>query len=214
MYLSKLILNRSRRAMLWSAWPYRVHQRLCMACGNDPRLLFRIEATPDATVILAQTYHEPNWETAFGEFPVLAGEPLVKAVDWPLREGQVLSFRLRANPTKRLCHGHDKDDRPRDNVRVPLYTEEQQRAWLERKGERAGFRPLRVDVRRDARIVETVERRDSRNNGTSRHITLASAQFDGLLAVTDPARLRAALEAGIGSAKGFGFGLLSLGPPR
>jgi len=210
MYLSKLTLNRSRRAMLWSARPYRVHQRLCMACGDDPRLLFRIEATPGGTVILAQTHHMPRWDAAFAEFPVLSGEPLVKEVDWPLREGQVLSFRLRANPTKRLCHGHDGEGRPRNNVRVPLYAEEEQRAWLERKEDAAGFRSLRVDVRREPPPVEAV----SGKGGASHQVKLASAQFDGLLVVTDPVRLRAALAAGIGSAKGFGFGLLSLGPPR
>lgn len=210
MYLSKLILNRSRRAILWSTRPYRVHQRLCMACGDDPRLLFRIEATPDGTVILAQTHHEPDWGAAFGAFPVLAGEPRVKPVDWPLREGQVLSFRLHANPTRRLCHGHDAKGCPRGNVRVPIYAEEEQRDWLARKGETNGFRPLRVDVRRDPLLVETVKR----GRGAGHRITLASTRFDGLLAVADAARLRAALEAGIGSAKAFGYGLLSLGPPR
>ena len=210
MYLSKLILNRSRRAMFWSARPYRVHQRLCMACGDDPRLLFRLEATPDATIILAQTHHEPDWGKAFSAFPVLVEEPRVKLVEWPLREGQVLSFRLHANPTRRLCHGHDQEGRPRDNVRVPLYAEEEQRAWLARKGEGAGFRPLRVDVRRDPPLVETV----AHEPGTTHRLKLASTQFDGLLVVTDPERLRAALEAGIGSAKAFGYGLLSLGPPR
>ena len=37
-------------------------------------------------------------------------------------------------------------------------------------------------------------------------------RFDGLLGVTDPVQFLEALRAGIGSAKGFGFGLLSLAP--
>jgi CRISPR system Cascade subunit CasE len=41
-------------------------------------------------------------------------------------------------------------------------------------------------------------------------LTHHAVRFDGLLVVTDPERLRHALRAGIGSAKGFGFGLLSL----
>jgi len=36
-------------------------------------------------------------------------------------------------------------------------------------------------------------------------------QYDGLLEVLDPARLNEAVANGIGSGKGFGFGLLSLG---
>ena len=106
MYLSQLILNRSRRATLWSARPYRVHQRLCMACGDDPRLLFRIEATTQGVAIQAQTHHQQDWGAAFDAFPVLAWSHASSR--WTaLREGQLLSFRLRANPTKRLCHGRD-----------------------------------------------------------------------------------------------------------
>jgi CRISPR system Cascade subunit CasE len=39
-----------------------------------------------------------------------------------------------------------------------------------------------------------------------------SVQFDGILRVSDPDKLHAAIENGIGSGKGFGFGLLSLAP--
>ncbi len=41
-------------------------------------------------------------------------------------------------------------------------------------------------------------------------------RFDGVLEVTDPAALAAAVRDGLGSAKAFGFGLLSLAaiPPR
>ena len=43
---------------------------------------------------------------------------------------------------------------------------------------------------------------------------MASVQFDGLLRVTDPDRLRETVRKGIGSGKGLGFGLLSLAPAR
>jgi CRISPR system Cascade subunit CasE len=41
-----------------------------------------------------------------------------------------------------------------------------------------------------------------------------SAQFDGILQVVDVDKMHAAIANGIGSAKGFGFGLLSLAPVR
>ena len=44
-------------------------------------------------------------------------------------------------------------------------------------------------------------------------LKLAAVQFDGLLEVAEPDRLRAAVRQGIGSGKGFGFGLLSLAKP-
>lgn len=43
-------------------------------------------------------------------------------------------------------------------------------------------------------------------------VTLTSAVYDGVLAVDDPALLRVALLDGIGRAKGYGFGLLTLVP--
>ena len=41
---------------------------------------------------------------------------------------------------------------------------------------------------------------------------LRSARFDGILEVTDPAAFAATIAAGIGPAKAFGFGLLSVAP--
>ena len=43
-----------------------------------------------------------------------------------------------------------------------------------------------------------------------RKLTLAGASFEGNLAVTDADAFRAALAAGIGPGKAFGFGLLSI----
>ena len=38
--------------------------------------------------------------------------------------------------------------------------------------------------------------------------------FEGVLRVADPAALASAVENGLGSAKGYGFGLLSLARPN
>jgi CRISPR system Cascade subunit CasE len=39
-----------------------------------------------------------------------------------------------------------------------------------------------------------------------------AVEFRGILTVTDPARFRETFARGIGSAKGFGFGMLALAP--
>jgi CRISPR system Cascade subunit CasE len=51
-----------------------------------------------------------------------------------------------------------------------------------------------------------------RDKGITHKLTLLAVQFDGLLQVTDPDHLRESVEGGIGSAKAFGLGLLSLAP--
>ena len=203
MYLSKLTLNTSRRALFWAARPYRVHQRLLMACPEEPRLLYRLEQAEDRNIILVQTQEEPDWEAAFADFPVLAAPPLCKTWEFQPQTGQLLAFRLRANPTarKRLADGSKK--------RVGLKDEEEQMAWLARKGQDAGFRLLHADARQEQAAVD-----DKVAEGRPHHMQWLAVQFDGLLQVTDSQRLHAALSAGIGSGKGFGFGLLSLAPAR
>jgi CRISPR system Cascade subunit CasE len=45
-------------------------------------------------------------------------------------------------------------------------------------------------------------------------MTFGSVLFEGVLQVTDPDGFRETLATGIGSGKAYGFGLLSIAPPR
>lgn len=45
-------------------------------------------------------------------------------------------------------------------------------------------------------------------------VTLTRVTYNGILQVTDPAALRRALTGGIGPAKAYGCGLLTLAPNR
>jgi CRISPR system Cascade subunit CasE len=201
MYLSKLNLNRSRQAVFWAAQPYRIHQRLCLGTPDDPRLLFRLEQSETGSYLLAQTQNEPDWAKAFAGFDVLAGPPLCKSFDWRPQAGQMLTFRLLANPTarKRLDDGSKK--------RVGVMDELEQLAWLARKGEQGGFAVLRCQVR-DLGLIRAAAR------APKSQIELQAVQFEGVLQVRDAEALAHTLAAGIGSAKGLGFGLLSLAPCR
>ena len=206
MYLSRLSLNRNRLAWNWISNPYHIHQRLMMAFDGDPRMLFRPESGPDGSFIIAQSCCAPCWEAAFDGFSVLACAPECKPFDPSFTGGQVFAFRLRANPTAKRTD--PEDDKKK---RVGLYREEEQLAWLARKGEVGGFRLLRAQVRDDGLLRGFIPANESEQEHT---LKLLAVHFDGLLQVTDPEVLRATLQAGIGSAKGFGFGLLSLAPAR
>ena len=214
MYLSRLILNpRNRRVQREVAQPYQMHRSLMRAFPDDlkegdERVLFRLEPGRNgALTLLVQSWTLPDWSwlaepRARGYLlPVGEPNPAVKEFDLQLHKGQTLAFRLRANPTARRTF----DDKKR---RVGLYREEEQQAWLERKGEQGGFRL--VSARTSGQ--DDVGDRIKGNQGTHR-LKLASVQFDGLLQVTDPDLLRQTVRQGIGSAKGFGFGLLSLARP-
>lgn len=217
MYLSRLTLNlRNRRVQREIADPYQMHRSLMRAFpdglgdGAD-RVLFRLESHLRTGVLnlLVQSWNSPDW-TWLAEpgargylLPVGEPNPAIKSFDLDLASGQTLAFRLRANPTvkRKFEDGQHK--------RVGLYREEEQRKWLQRKAEQGGFRLL--SVRTGSR--DTVRGRIHRDD-TTHELRLLSVQFDGLLQVADPNRLRESVQRGIGSGKALGFGLLSLAPPR
>lgn len=217
MYLSRLILNpRNRRVQKEIADRYQLHRSLMTAFpddlgDDDERVLFRVEESHRGRdlALLLQSWTMPDWSWlaepgARGYLlPVSEPNPAVKQFELDLTRGQRLAFRLRANPT---AHRRCSDGVRR---RVGLHDEEDQMDWLARKGERGGFALLAVRSSGQNTVSGCVYR-----NGTSHELTLFSVQFDGLLEVRDPDRVEEAVREGVGSAKAFGFGLLSLGPPR
>jgi CRISPR system Cascade subunit CasE len=215
MYLSRLILNpHHRRVQRDLANPYELHRTLMSAFPADlpdgERVLYRLDTDPRTGVptVLLQSHTAPDWaalQSREGYLlpeprwpPRVSTNPATKSFDLALVAGQVLSFRLRANPTVK-----------RDGSRHGLYKEEDQRAWLARKGRRNGFRVVRVTVIQEGDDVAWRPHR----NGKRRKLTFFAVCFDGLLQVTDPDALWDAVQTGIGPAKSFGFGLLSLAPP-
>ncbi len=218
MYLSRLILNpRSRRVQRELAHPYEMHRsimhafRLDLQAGEE-RVLWRVDEHPRlGLMLLVQSRELPDWawlaEEGARGYLLLADEtnPAVKLFQLQPSVGQLLSFRLRANPTKRL----GKSAEYGKGKRVGIYDEDEQLAWLARKGEQHGFRLLQAQVSRDAQIVnEKAIHRDK----AVHDLKLLSVQFDGVLQVVESSLLHKAVESGIGSGKGFGFGLLSLAP--
>jgi CRISPR system Cascade subunit CasE len=212
MYLSRLMLNpRSRRVQREIAEPYQMHRSLMRSFPDDidrekDRVLFRVDTdlrTGVPTVLLQSTL-EPRWDwlEEEGARRYLLRPPETKTFDLNLAPGQVLAFRLRANPTvKRKCD----DGRRR---RIGLYREEEQQEWLERKAEQGGFRLLSVRAQNAPDVDGWAHHDDAKHR-----LKLFAIQFEGLLQVADPDRLRETVRQGIGSGKGFGFGLLSLARP-
>ncbi|MBI3946599.1 MAG: type I-E CRISPR-associated protein Cas6/Cse3/CasE [Armatimonadetes bacterium] len=199
-YLSRLLLNpRSRQVQAELRDPYQMHRTLSKAFGDADdefaraRCLFRVDnARPFAALsLLSQSLLEPDWERLTVADRYLLAPPEVKAFRLSLRGGECLAFRIHANPTVK-----------RDGKRYGLYREQEQEAWLRRKAEENGFEVLRVLIH-PATIVRSraTEGRDAQ---------LIGVTFEGALRVTDPDALHAAAANGIGSAKAFGFGLLSL----
>jgi len=211
MYLSKLTLNiehpASKRALanyyeahrlLWRGFPDKKD-------GGSPRVLFRVENSPAGypPVVLVQSDLEPSWDPLLRDGVLSSAQ--AKEFSPQFTSGQRLRFRLRANPTKKITkESRSKDGTPRKRKpRVGLFGEEKQTAWLKRKAEAGGFCLLDVAISSHGTVT-------SRKPGWRIPITHHAVTFYGILEVRDPALFTDALRAGIGSAKAFGFGLLSL----
>ncbi len=219
-HLSRLILNpRSKRVRNELADPYEMHRTVMKAfSGNlqdDERILFRVDVPRTGIpTLLVQSKHEPDWEeiTAphkkylLDESYLPFGEEnlALKGIDFSqkLRSGQRLSFRLRANPIKRI-----KESRKR----VGLYKEEEQLAWLKRK----------LSYENAAQLISARVANESDQNGKifiekdkKKRMKFHAVLFEGLLEITEKTEFQKMLEAGIGPGKGLGFGLLSLAPSR
>lgn len=116
------------------------------------------------------------------------------------------AFSLIANPTKKI-RSNATGERTKNGRRMPLTTREELLAWLERKAAASGFAI-------DAEATQTVPRRREyfRKDNPRTQGLHAAVEFRGRLRVTDAVAFRAAVAAGIGSAKAFGFGLIVLAP--
>jgi len=222
LYLSRLILNPAHRGV-WRELGnvYELHRDVMKGFPRElpagERVLFRLDgAAAGHPMLLVQSQDEPDWSGLSAGFllPPDPFDPLpnpaVKRVDLSFSAGQWLRFRLRANPTVKKRPEQRPPDGKGQGKRVAIIREEAQLAWLGRKAEAGGFR-FRPG---DARVAEPgrefgLTKRDPRADRRHR-LELHIVQFDGLLQVTDPERFAETLRRGIGSAKGFGCGLLSL----
>lgn len=136
---------------------------------------------------------EPSWQTA-------DYEPFLDA----LAEGQRWRFRLTANPVRSVARERGQRGRIQPHI-----TADQQLDWLAQRALDHGFR---IDGDLEGQTGVTRRERGSfhRGSGTGRRATLSRAQFDGLLDVTDRERLRTVLTHGLGRAKAYGCGLMTL----
>lgn len=204
MYLSRLKLNqyhRTTRELRLNS--YLLHQAVFRAFpdignGGPGRVLYRLEISRNGqTSLLVQCEKRPEWEKADFLRACLNSPPECREFSPALRAGQRLYFRLRANPVAKRA----TPDKPDVTRRFGLVKEEDQLRWLERKGENGGFSIVSCTVFKEGKIMD-------------KSLTHFAVRFEGVLEVADPDKFQDVLRSGIGPAKGFGFGLLSVAPIR
>ncbi|RRD45916.1 type I-E CRISPR-associated protein Cas6/Cse3/CasE [Tessaracoccus sp. OH4464_COT-324] len=119
-----------------------------------------------------------------------------------LKPGQVWAFRVKVNPTHRVkLDGKSKI--------LAHKTAQHQMRWLLERQEALG-----VSLGSESEPSFRLSRRETiRFRRGGMQVTLGTALFDGLLEIRDPGKFRSSLLEGIGRAKGYGCGLLTLAKP-
>jgi CRISPR system Cascade subunit CasE len=207
MYLSRLFLNPlSRRVQKEIGAPYELHRTIQAAfpakIEMTERILWRVDVHPQTGLptLLVQSKGPPDWAYLVAltapEYLLQTSppNPAMKNYNPQIASGSHLAFRLRANPTVK-----------RNGKRVGLYREGEQIAWINRKSEAYGFQVLECRISIHENVKGTIHR-----DAETHTINLLGVLYDGTLQVIDAALFREAIVSGVGSGKGFGFGLLSI----
>lgn len=214
MFLSRVQLNPARRSgQPLLASPHAMHAAVLAAFPDpsprpDGRVLWRLDRQgptaylyvvspelPDFTHLVEQA----GWPARDDTAQVRPYAPFLDRIE----EGQRYGFRLTANPTRSARSEASERGKVYGHVTVA-----QQEQWLLGHQLRSGFT---VDRTPDLQLLV----RDRRTLSFSRRetrVTLRVATFEGTLTVTDRASFVHALGHGIGRAKGYGCGLLTLAP--
>lgn len=217
-FLTRLPLNPARRgtrALLAS--PQLMHAAVLasfppgvVTADGDARVLWRVDRSPGSSVTLfVASPRRPSMEHVVEQAGWASTPAETRDYDWllgRLAADQVWAFRVTANPVRHIRKSPQEErTRPRGHV-----TAAQQVQWLVERSERAGFsvrkgRSGEPDVRVRGRGMLHFDRRGST-------VTLATATFDGVLVVENVEQLRGVLTGGLGRARAYGCGLLTLAP--
>lgn len=230
MHLTRFRINTARQgARSLLASPQRLHAAVMSSFADvlpsdapGPRTLWRLDQNAKAEVLL---------------YIVSESRPdlthLVEQAGWPstggwqtydyqtflagLQAGTTWAFRLTANP---VHHIRRKEGEP--TKRTAHITPHHQMGWLLARQEASGFRILETPAERrrlpqgdELQLTVRDERRHrfektGQQTGRAHRVPLVTVTFDGRLEVTDPALLRNTLTLGLGKAKAYGCGLMTL----
>lgn len=223
MFLTRMHLNPARRGTRsLLASPQRMHAAVMCAFppgttvdGPGGRVLWRVDPGQDSSITLyvsspqrpdlTHVVEQAGWPTAPGAWQTADSGTLLSR----LCAGQEWIFRLAANPV----HSVRGSTRARGK-RLGHVTVSQQTEWLLSRTEKWGFVVVDSSAESPAPQLTVHSRRqvvfNRRADGLP--VRLSVATFDGTLRVNSPDLLRMAIIQGVGRAKGYGCGLITLAP--
>lgn len=220
MYLSRVEIDLNNRQKIkelthLGAYHNWVEQSFPDEIAEHKRLrhLWRIDRLAGKSYLLVLSQEAPDLELlgAYGVEKTAMTKPYDPFLD-RIKEGEIMQFRLTANPVRAISQPGRKQPRM-----VPHITVGQQRKWLTDRAEGLGFE-----------IVKTVSADSMDSDGTEnfnivsrdwpilrrghRTLRLSRVTYEGLLRVNDLDQFKQTLMNGGGREKAFGMGLMTVIP--
>ncbi len=211
MYLSRIPLNvKLRDTMQALASPYVFHSEVELSFPRRldeerKRMLWRVDYLGDTCYLLVLSAELPDFlhiasKFGYGHWERKNYNPLLAR----LQSGQIWRFRLRANPIQSsFTEKNEKSGRGKVFAHV---TQQQQRQWLIGRAQACGF-----SLHENAfDVVHTEWKKFHKAKRSSHEVILRIADFEGILTISDAESFKHTLLSGIGRAKAYGCGLLTL----
>ncbi len=226
-FLTRLEINRRRRAARkYLGSPQVMHaavEAAFPAHQAGERRLWRVDSTGEAVWLYIVSATRPDLTHVLEDI----GRPTISTWETKdyqpflehLENGQVWAFRLTANPT----HSGRKKIGASDTQRFGHVTVSQQEEWLVKRLSGWGLNAVPVvgkensagDLEPQVTAVgrEIIQFSHGTTDGRRSGVTLTRASYEGVVEVIDADKLRSALVNGMGHAKAYGCGLMTLARP-
>lgn len=137
----------------------------------------------------------------------------IKEVSESLLEHRYYAFDVRVNPTRRECLKRvdgqiikGVNGKRKRGKRVAITKQDDLKIWFERKADEGGFRLI---SEKPLELSPVIANHFKKKDHNGYH---CGTQFRGVLEVVDKEKFKETYTKGIGSAKGFGFGMLLIAP--
>lgn len=216
MFLSRIAMDTNRRETLRAlASPQIIHAVLEKFCPNDSnagsmRKIWRIDRLKGRLYLLVLSPNEPDLSGIIEQFGSSGTAAEIKNYGGLLSRiqvGQAWQFRLCANPVHCVREGQESKRRGKIYAHVTI---DQQKEWLRKRAAACGVSFLLGEAGSYVDGFDVVESGTIRFRRKDRSVTLGVATFEGKLQVTDADLFKKALVGGIGRAKAYGCGLMTV----
>jgi CRISPR system Cascade subunit CasE len=214
MYLSRIALNTHRKSTMTAlASPQKLHAAVESSFPPDfaahGRNLWRIDRLSSALYLLVLSRQKPDFSHLVEQYGWPGAEQKWETKNYDqlmerIKVGQRWLFRLRANPVHSVKQTNDSRHEPIKRGKVYAHvTVQQKEQWLLERAAKHGFNLQAGEFR----VVQQEVRQFPRQR---KMVTLGIATFEGILEVVDTTLFLRALTGGIGRAKAYGCGLLTI----